>query len=179
MRSDNGPPFASKALGGLSRLSVWFIRLGIVPERIEPGHPEQNGRHERMHKTLKAETANPPQRDWLAQQQCFDQFAWIYNQQRPHEGLDMQTPVSCHRTSVRVYPERLPQVHYDSGVTVRRVRSNGQIKWQGRMVYVSEALIGERVAIIESEDEQLELYFSFYRIGIYDHHIHRFVPLKV
>ena len=92
MRSDNGPPFASIGLGGLSQLAVWWIRLGIRPERIPPGHPEQNGRHERLHRTLKQATASPPRRTRRGQQRAFEQFRWDYNHDRPHEALAMRTP---------------------------------------------------------------------------------------
>ncbi len=110
--SDNGPPFASTGLAGLSRLSVWWIRLGIQLQRIDPGHPEQNGRHERMHRTLKAETATPPERNLRAQQRAFDRFRQIYNQERPHESLAMATPASVYQPSWRPYPERLPELEY-------------------------------------------------------------------
>jgi putative transposase len=129
VRTDNGPPFASVGLGGLTRLSVWWVRLGIWPERIRPGHPEENGRHERIHKTLKEAVAQPPQATLQAQQEAFDRFRHEYNELRPHESLGMQTPAECYRPSERRYPERLPEIEYGPGVEVRRVRSNGQIKW--------------------------------------------------
>ena len=106
IRTDNGAPFASRALRGWSRLSVWLIKLGIVPERIQPAHPEQNGRHERMHLTLKQETMSPMAANRRAQQRRFEQFRREYNQQRPHEALGMQTPASCYRASPRRYPAR-------------------------------------------------------------------------
>jgi len=114
--SDNGAPFASTGIGGLSRLSVWWLRLGIVPERIAPGHPEQNGRHERMHRTLKQETAQPPARSVRAQQQVFDRFREEYNQERPHEALAMATPASVYAPSLRRFPERLPGDGVSSGL---------------------------------------------------------------
>ena len=125
--SDNGPPFASTGLAGLSRLSVWWIRLGIQLQRIDPGHPEQNGRHERMHRTLKAETATPPERNLRAQQRAFDRFRQIYNQERPHESLAMATPASVYQPSWRPYPERLPELEYPDRMLPRRVQSKGDI----------------------------------------------------
>ncbi len=108
MRSDNGEPFASVGVGGLSTLSIWWLKLGIVLERIEPGEPQQNGRHERMHRTLKKETAAPAQASWRAQQRRFDQFRREFNEERPHEALGQQTPADQYRPSLRAYPERLP-----------------------------------------------------------------------
>lgn len=107
IRTDNGVPFASRAIAGLSRLAVWWMKLGIVPERIAAGHPEQNGRHERMHRTLKQETASPPAANWRAQQRAFDRFRREYNEERPHEALDMQTPAAVYTPSQRAYPPRV------------------------------------------------------------------------
>ena len=109
IRSDNGSPFASTGVGGLSRLSVWWLRLGITPERIAPGHPEQYGRHERLHRTLKQDTAQPPSRTPRAQQQAFDRFRRTYNEERPHEALGRATPASWYEPSLRSFPERLPE----------------------------------------------------------------------
>ena len=126
MRTDNGPPFASVGLGGLSRLSVWWIRLGIRPEWIEPGHPEQNGRHERMHRTLAAETTRPAARNRRAQQRVFDRFVREYNEERPHEALGQRPPAEQYRRSVRPYPSRLAEVEYDDEWTTRAVRGAGR-----------------------------------------------------
>jgi transposase InsO family protein len=127
IRTDNGPPFASVALGGLSALSLWWVKLGILPERICSGHPEQNGRHERMHLTLKQHSTRPVRASLRAQQHVFDRFLAEYNHERPHQafGRDL-LPIGA------PYPERLPEVEYPAGVPVRRVRQNGQIKWQGQ-----------------------------------------------
>src|SRR3984885_5830018 len=109
IRSDNGPPFASLGWGGLSRLSIWWLQLGIVPERIEPGKPQQNGRHERMHRTLKLHTASPPQSSPRAQQIAFDKFLIEYNHERPHEALDMRIPAMLYAPSAtRMGPETSP-----------------------------------------------------------------------
>jgi len=152
IRSDNGPPFASPGVGGLSRLAVWWIKLGIRPERIVAGKPQQNGRHERVHRTLKQETAMPPADSLPAQQQRFEAFCALYNHERPHEALGQQTPASLYQPSPRPYPQRLDDPSYGGDVAVRRVRSNGQIKWAGELIFVGEALIGEPVGVVETED---------------------------
>lgn len=127
IRTDNGHPFASHGLCGLSRLSVWWIRLGIYPERIEAGKPEQNGRHERMHLTLKQHTARPPAETIALQQKRFDIFREEYNNERPHESLNMKPPVEFYRRSMRRFPSRLPDVEYDDDKDVYKVRINGEI----------------------------------------------------
>jgi transposase InsO family protein len=152
IRSDNGSPFASTGVGGLSRLSVWWLRLGIVPERIEPGHPEQNGRHERMHRTLKQETAQPPSRTARAQQQAFGRFQRMYNEERPHEALGMATPASRYEPSPRRYPERLPEIEYPAGFARRRVQISGAVHWRLGRFFLGEALENETVGIEEVED---------------------------
>jgi putative transposase len=150
IRSDNGPPFATVGAGGLSVLAVWWLKLGIGCERIEPGKPEQNGRHERMHGTLKAETAVPPATTVAAQQVRFDEFRRVFNEERPHEGLEQQLPAWLYAASPRVYPRALREPEYEAAAAVRRVRSTGQIKWGGEMVFISEVLIGEPVGITET-----------------------------
>jgi putative transposase len=151
IRSDNGPPFASPGVGGLSRLAVWWIKLGITPERIVAGKPQQNGRHERVHRTLKEATATPPAESGPAQQQRFDDFRALYNNERPHEALGQKTPASLYEPSPRPYPNRLTDPSYDADVAIRRVRSNGQIKWAGELIFVGEALIGEPVGVAETQ----------------------------
>ena len=168
LKTDNGSPFASTGLGGLSQLSVWLIKLGIRPERIKAGHPEQNGRHERMHRTLKEETANPPQEDLQKQQRTFDRFIREYNQSRPHEALGQNTPASIYTSSPIHYPAKLPEVEYDNSFRVRRVRHNGEIKWKGQMVYVSQALAGEPVGLTQIDDELWKVNFSFHPLGVLD-----------
>jgi putative transposase len=167
IRSDNGPPFASVGLGGLSRLAVWWIRLGIRPERIVPGHPEQNGQHERLHRTLKQATAKPPCRTWRLQQRAFEAFRQEYNHERPHEALGMQTPASCYTRSPRAFPRQLPEVEYPSPYRVRRVRSNGEIKWRGRLVFLSEALIGEPVGLQEIDNDLWRIEFGPMPLALY------------
>lgn len=175
IRTDNGPPFASVGLGGLSPLSVWWVKLGIIPERIEPGHPEQNGRLERLHRTLKAETAQPPRRSLRSQQREFDAFRASYNEDRPHEALGQQRPGGRYRTSPREYPRRLQSPEYGHGVTVRRVRTNGQIKWKGSLVYLSESLRGEPVGLVQVDDRHWRIQYGPLSIGLLDEHVGRVV----
>lgn len=168
LRTDNGSPFASIALGGLSQLSVWLIKLGIRPERIQSGHPEQNGRHERMHRTLKEEAISPPRKDMREQQKAFDRFLTEYNNSRPHEALGQKTPASVYRPSPKPYPIRLPEVEYDSSLSVRQVRHNGEIKWKGQMVYVGQALAGEPVGLLQTGDDVWKVNFGFHYLGTLD-----------
>jgi len=161
IKTDNGSPFASIcALARLSRLSVRWLKLGIRLERIEPGHPEQNGRHERMHRTLKQETARPPAGSRGAQQERFDRFRSIYNEQRPHESLGQKTPAELYHPSGRPYPEKTPEPEYPGHFEVRWVRPNGGIKWQGEFLFLSQALSGERVGLEEVEDGLWSVYFG-------------------
>jgi transposase InsO family protein len=150
--SDNGCPFASQGIAGLSRLSAWWIRLGIQPIRIEPGMPSQNGRHERMHKTLKYDATKPPARNLAAQQRKFDTFLEIYNQERPHRSLEGETPASLYKPSPRPFPERLPPVEYPGHFEVRKVCGNSCIKWHKRFIHVSRVLIGEWIGLEEVAD---------------------------
>jgi len=152
IRTNNGPPFASLGAGGLSHLSAWWVKLGIIPERIKPGHPEQNGRHERFHRTLKQETMKPPAATLQAQQERCDSFLSLYNTVRPHEALGQVPPASLYMPSSRPYPELLGDIEYPPLTEIRRVRSNGQIKWHGEPVFVSEALVGELVGITEKQE---------------------------
>ena len=177
IRSDNGPPFASVGLGGLSQLAVWWIRLGIRPERIQPGHPEQNGRHERLHRSLKQATAKPPRRTWRGQQQAFVQFRQEYNHDRPHEALAMQTPAACYTPSARPFPRRLPEVEYPSSYQVRRVRSNGEIKWRGRRLFLSEALIGEPGGLQEVDQDLWRIEFGPIQLALYQTYTQQFIRL--
>jgi putative transposase len=168
IRSDNGTPFASRAAGGLSKLSAWWVRLGIRPERIKPGRPDQNGRHERMHRALKAETANPPSANRSAQQRAFNRFREDYNFDRPHEALGQQTPASLYQPSPRPYPERLPELEYPATHELRRVRTDGTIKWANRHVYVSETLIDEIVGLEPLDGRYWRLHFGPIGLGYVD-----------
>lgn len=151
IRSDNGSPFASTAVGGLSRLSIWLIRLGVWPERIAPGHPEQNGIHERMHRTLKQATARPPRANLRAQQKAFDAFLTEFNEERPHEALAMETPASVYVRSTRRFPDRLPEVEYPALFEVRAVEKHGDVVFRNRRMFLTEILAGERVGFEEAD----------------------------
>jgi len=168
IRTDNGAPFASRAIAGLSRLALWWMKLGIVPERIQPAHPEQNGRHERMHLTLQQETMAPMAANRRAQQRRFDQFRSEYNQLRPHEALEMRTPASCYAPSPRVYPARLREPDYDTSLRVRRVNRGGQFSWRHHDVFLSETLMGERVGLEPIDDRWYTIYFAQFPLGQFD-----------
>jgi hypothetical protein len=144
------------------------MKLGILPERIAPGHPEQNGRHERMHRTLKAETTRPPAAHRRAQQEAFDRFQLIFNEQRPHEALAMKTPASCYARSPRPYPAKVPEPEYASGLEVRRVRISGQFKWKGHNVFISEVLRNEPIGLELIEDDHWLVYFASFPIALFD-----------
>jgi transposase InsO family protein len=168
IRSDNGAPFASRAVAGLSRLTLYWMKLGIQPERIEPGHPEQNGRHERMHRTLKAETASPAQANPRRQQQAFDRFRREFNQERPHEALGMQTPAALYTASGRPHPERLPQPEYDTGLLVRSVYPHGQFFWKNNYVFLTKVLAGERIGLERIDDRYWRVLFASFPIARFD-----------
>jgi putative transposase len=167
IRSDNGSPFASTGITGLTRLSVWWIKLGVRHERIDPGHPQQNGRHERFHLTL-LEAMRPPAADRAAQARRFASFARDFNEERPHEALGQRTPASVYRRSPRSMPARLPEPDYPSGFVLRQVRSNGEIKWDGDFVHICSALAGETVAVEETEDGHWRVRFFDVPIAIID-----------
>jgi transposase InsO family protein len=159
IRSDNGGPFCTKAIAGLSQLSVWWTKLGIKHDRTEPAHPEQNGSHERMHRTLKAGTLRPPAANLRVQQERFDAFRTEFNQERPHQALEMQTPGSLYVPSEREMPERIAPPQYGGQCEVRRVRGNGILYFRDRTLFLSELLIGEDVALEEIEDGVWSIYF--------------------
>lgn len=154
MRSDNGVPFASNGVAGLSTLSVYWMRLGVSVERIRPAHPEENGRHERMHRTLKFETARPARSNLLQQQERFNAFVEEFNETRPHEAIAMQSPADVYRQSLRTYPEKLDDPNYPTHDDSVRVRSDGSISIFRRRggIYLSAALAGQLVGIREERD---------------------------
>lgn len=177
IRSDNGTPFCSTALGGLSRLSIWWMKLGIEHQRIRPGQPQENPRHERIHRTLKAEAASPPAENGPAQQVRFDDFRQEYNYERPHEALAMQTPGSLWTPSARPMPVHLPAPEYAGHMQVRRVRHGGEIRFGGGLVFVSEVLANERVALEEVEEGIWSLFFYQRLLARLDERTMRLVPL--
>lgn len=178
IRTDNGSPFASTGLGGLSVLSVWWLRLGIKLERIEPGCPEQNGRHERLHRTLKEAVISPAAPNFSAQQRSFGFFEQEYNHERPHEALGQRPPASVYRPSPRDFPERLMEPEYSDEWQVRAVRQNGEIRWQGRKVYVSCALCGQRIGLEPIDDGLWKVHFMTVELGRLDERKGRIEPMK-
>ena len=168
IRTDNGVPFSSVGVAGLSRLSIWWVKLGIRPERIEPGKPTQNGRHERFHRTLQQETASPPAADMTAQQRAFDEFRTVYNEERPHEGLGQKTPASQYAPSSRAYPGRLREPEYGDDAEVRRVHHHGEVKWRGHETFIGEALCGEPVGISEADDGRWAVRYGPLLLGFID-----------
>jgi transposase InsO family protein len=170
IRTDNGAPFASRAIAGISRLSIYWMKLGIQPERIQPGRPEQNGRHERMHRTLKAETAKPAAANRNAQQRAFDRFRQQYNEERPHEALDQQTPASCYQGSLRRYPDRIPEPEYESHMKVKRVYPDGSFFWKDRQIFISKSLRGERIGITAIDDRYWDIYLASFPLTRFDGH---------
>ncbi len=168
IRTDNGAPFASTGLGGLSRLSVWWLRLGIRLQRITPGKPQENGRHERMHLTLKQETTQPPAQNQRAQQRRFDAFRQEYNHVRPHEALGMKTPASLYQSSPRPYPARVPEPEYGNGYEIRRVGDRGEFRWSGEKIGLSYALEGELIGLHCCDGRYWKIYLGTLPIAIFD-----------
>lgn len=165
IRTDNGIPFATNALARLSVLSVWWIKLGIYPELIEPGKPQQNGKHERMHRTLKKEATIPPRMNIHTQQQRFDDFRREYNTQRPHEALEMKTPSSVYAPSPRSMPRRIGIYDYPLHFEVRKVHKSGGMRWKHHWVNVSQTLWKEYIGFEEIEDGIYNVYFCNFLIG--------------
>lgn len=178
IRSDNGPPFASRGLAGLTKLSAYWVLLGIRLERIRPAHPEENGRHERMHRTLKAETAKPPRTNLLQQQERFDEFVAEYNQHRPHEALGQRCPADVYETSTRRCPTDLPMPKYAGYDDVLKVSASGSIYLPRlRQVYVSEALAGMHVGIETQHDGRWLVSFASLDLGYIDRAVMKLVPI--
>jgi putative transposase len=165
IRTDNGVPFATNTLGRLSQLSAWWVRLGILPECIEPGKPQQNGRHERMHRTLKAATTRPPGATLRAQQRKFNHFREEFNHARPHEALDLRTPAACDEPSPRKMPHKLPPLEYPDRFEVRYVSANGGIRWNHQWVNVSHVCVGAYVGLEEIDDGVWNIYFGPLKLG--------------
>ena len=168
IKTDNGTPFASVSIGGLSKLSIWWLKLGITPERIKPGHPEQNGRHERMHRTLKQETATPPQKNIVLQQKITNRFMTEYNEKRPHEALGKMRPIEVYQSSLRTYPRKLPEIEYEDTFVIRKVRHNGEVKFKNKNIYVGTVLSGEIIGLKEMSEDKWLIYFSTLNIGTMD-----------
>jgi putative transposase len=180
IRTDNGTPFASRGLGGFSRLSAWWMRLGIVPERIQPAHPEQNGQHERMHLTLKIETTRPPADNILQQQERFDKFIQVFNQERPHQALGQTTPATKYAPSPRAFPDPLEPLGYPLHDEVRTISSCGHIHlWKrDQNLFVSTALAGQRVGLRELDNDRWLVSFAQVDLGHVNVQTKRFEPLS-
>lgn len=176
LRTDNGPPFATTGAGRLSHLAVWWLKLGIQLDRIAPGHPEQNGRHERFHLTLQQETTSPPAATPAQQQRRFDRLRQTFNHERPHEALGQRPPAAVYVPSPRPYPGRLEDPWYDAMHQVRRVKETGQIRWQGDLIFVSEAVRGEVVGVAETERGDWIVRFMHVELGRIDRQTRRFTP---
>ena len=179
IRSDNGAPFASTGLGGLTALSVWWLKQGLRLERITPGHPQENGRHERMHLSLEKSSAREPRENLVRQQEAFEEFRREYNQERPHEALGFKTPAQLYRPSNRPYEGKLPmQSEYPDEWETRGVRGGGQIKWSGRDVGVTTALAGETVGLEPLEDGEWAVWFENLKLGIFSERTGRIARCK-
>jgi putative transposase len=168
IHTDNGVPFASRAPGGLSRLSMRWVRLGIVPERSRPASPQDNGRHERMHSTLKQSTLAPPERTARRQQEAFDRFQHDYNHERPHEALDDKPPASCYAPSGRAMPRRVPELAYGDDVVVRRVSQQGSLRWRGERIFVSAIFAYEWLGLRALDERYLEVQYGPVTLGYLD-----------
>jgi putative transposase len=160
IRTDNGSPFASRAWTRLSRLQVWWLKLGITSEQIPPGRPTANGRHERFHRTLKAACCTPPAPTLRRQQGVFDHFLLEYNSVRPHAALDQTPPAHHYTPSPRPYPEQLPELIYPEGCVFRRVRTDGTFSWRGDLVFLTEVLVGERIGLLPRDERWWTVYIG-------------------
>lgn len=177
IRSDNGVPFSSRSIFGLSMLSVWWLRLGIKLERIVPGHPEQNGRHERMHRTLKQSTTKPAAQNILAQQEKFDVFTEEFNGERPHEGLEMKTPAEVYTKSSLLYPEFLDDLEYPGHDRSIKVSKCGSIYLGKRTrVFIGTPLQGEFLGVNQIDSELWRVNFMDYELGFFDSQSWKFSP---
>jgi transposase InsO family protein len=160
IRTDNGVPFATSGIHGLSRLNVWWMRLGIQHQRIHPGRPQQNGAHERMHKTLKRRAIRPPRTDAAAQQRAFNHFRTEYNEERPHASLGGQTPASHYRASPRPYPRCLPPQEYPGHFLVKKITTAGTFRFQHRLLFLAHSLTGHHIGLEETDDGIWSIYFN-------------------
>ena len=166
VRSDNGSPFASTRIGGLSRFSVWLLKRGVMPERIRPGCPQENGRHERFHRSLKA--AVPPKGNLSAQQRAFNKYRHSYNNYRPHEALNDAPPISRYQKSLRSYTGHEIEFVYPDHFEIRKVRADGNMKWKQQLLYVANLLAGEHIGLEPVEEGRWMVYLSTLKLGVLD-----------
>ena len=168
IRTDNGVPFATQAIHGLSYLNVWWMRLGIQHQRIQPGCPQQNGAHERMHRTLKRQAIRPVHRSCAGQQRAFDAFRAEYNTVRPHEALQQETPASRYASSPRAYPTTLPPLEYPGHFLVKQVTTGGTFRFHHKLLYIANSLVGHRIGCEETDDGRWSIYFNTVLIATLD-----------
>jgi putative transposase len=160
IRTDNGVPFATQAIHGLSYLNVWWMRLGIAHQRIHPGQPQENGAHERMHRTMKRRAIKPVQRTCMKQQHRFDAFQIEYNTERPHEALQLETPASRYASSPRSYPSKLPTLEYPLHFLVKKVTAAGTFRFGPRLLYLANSLVDQHIGLEETDDGIWAIYFN-------------------
>jgi putative transposase len=172
IRSDNGAPFASTGIHGLNRLNVWWLQLGITHQRIPPGQPQHNGAHERLHKTLKAQATKPAAATMTCQQRAFNAFRHTYNELRPHEALNDDTPASRWQPSARAYPERIAPPEYPGHFEVRRVSNAGTFRLHADQPFLSQALNGEYIGLEEVQDGLWNIVYYETLLGRFDEHTH-------
>jgi putative transposase len=168
IRTDNGVPFATQAIHGLSNLNVWWMRLGILHQRIRPGCPQENGAHERMHRTLKRQAIKPVRATCTAQQRNFDAFQHEYNTERPHERLAQETPASQYCTSPRPYPERLPPLEYPGHFLVKKITTGGTFRFRSRLLYLANAMVDQHIGLEETDDGLWTIYFNTILLATFD-----------
>ena len=168
IRTDNGVPFATQAIHGLSYLNVWWMRLGIQHQRILPGRPDQNGAHERMHRTLKRQAVRPVKKTCGAQQKAFDSFRTEYNEVRPHEWLNQETPASHYIESPRSYPSRLPVLEYPGHFVVKKITTGGTFRFQYKLLYLANSLVNQHIGLEETDDGVWSIYFNTVLIATLD-----------
>jgi putative transposase len=168
IRTDNGVPFVTQAIHGLSYLNVWWMRLGIVHQRSRPGCPQDNGAHERMHRTLKRHAIKPVRATCAAQQRNFDAFRREYNTERPHERLNQETPASPYVVSPRPYPERLPPLEYPGHFLVKKVTTGGTFRFQSRLLYLANAMVDQQIGLEETDDGIWAIHFNTVLLATFD-----------
>ena len=168
IRTDNGVPFATQAIHGLSYLNVWWMRLGILHQRSRPGCPQDNGAHERMHRTMKRQAIKPVRGSCTAQQRNFDAFRHEYNEERPHERLHQETPASQYRPSVRPYPERLSPLAYPGHFLVKKITTGGTFRFQHKLLYLANAMVDQHIGLEETDDGIWAIYFNTILLATFD-----------
>jgi putative transposase len=168
IRTDNGVPFATQAIHGLSYLNVWWMRLGILHQRIRPGCPQENGAHERMHRTFKREAIPPVRTTCAAQQRNFDAFQREYNEERPHEYLKQETPASRYHSSRRPYPERLPPLEYPGHYVVKKITTGGTFRFHNRLLYLANSMVDQHIGLEETDDGIWAIHFNTVLLATFD-----------